>query len=83
MNNKENIYKILNVWLSKLILKILNRSEKNKFRTLEKNVSKMNKISAHLRFNYTCLNSDLFPIYTNKYKPWWIDIFLVLLDSVM
>ena len=59
--------KLLTLWLSKIILKILNTQQIQKFRTLEKEMTKLTTTQAHRLFNETCINNKVMPSYTNIY----------------
>ena len=52
-------------WLSTVILRLITPECLTLFRKLERCSIKLVKVSAHLRFNETCLNNRLLPTYTN------------------
>ena len=57
--------KYLIKWLSFVILKTCEESERREYRKLEKLTTKLIRTICHLRFNETCLNDNLLPTYTN------------------
>ena len=57
--------KFLTIWLSKCILRLMNSTTKDLFRKVERNLEKLTRTRFNLRFNETCLQHDLLPIFTN------------------
>lgn len=53
------------LWLSKIILRVLNQNSRAVYRRLERKSVKLITTVAHRVFNETCLNNKLLPRYTN------------------
>ena len=51
-------------WLFFVILKLCNGEEKANFRKLERAATRLVPVKSHLRFNETCFNKSLLPVYT-------------------
>ena len=53
------------IWLSKIILKIVNRDVAAAFRNIERILVRLTKTRYHLRFNESCIQHELLPTFTN------------------
>ena len=57
--------KFLIIWLSRVILKISNSGTKEILRKIERNLVKLTRTRFNLRFNETCRQHNLLPVFTN------------------
>ena len=57
--------KAITLWFSKIVLKIIPDDIKDAFRKYERQARKLLTAHSHRKFNETCLNNNLLPIYSN------------------
>ena len=57
--------KILSLWYSQVLLRLLKDNEKKLYRNLECRTLKLERNKSHLMFNETCYDDDILPKFTS------------------